>query len=86
MYILSVVRPRIEPAVAPLCSPLKNHAHMACTNTPKTHALILVLDHQDPFQPFHDDTFKYHYVWLYKLLPQHHLIQHLDYNMNTTDY
>ena len=48
--------------------------------------LIPVLDHQDPFQPFHNDTFRYYYIWLYKLLPQHYLIQHLDYIMNTTDY
>ena len=48
--------------------------------------LILVLDHQDPFQPFHNDTFIYYYVWLYKPLTEHHLIQHLHYIMNATDY
>ena len=53
---------------------------------PRTHALIPVLDHQDPFQPFHNDTFGYYYIWLYKLLSQHHLLQHLDYIMNATDY
>ena len=52
----------------------------------RTHALIPVLDHQDPSQPFHNDTFEYHYIWLFKHLPQHHLILHLDYIMNTTDY
>ena len=44
------------------------------------------LDHQDLFQPFHNDTFIYCYIWLYKLLSQHHLIQHLDYIINPTDY
>ena len=52
----------------------------------RTLVLIPVLDHQDPFQPFHNDTFRYHYIWLYKLLPQHHLIQHLHSIMNATDY
>ena len=52
----------------------------------RTHELVPVLDHQDTFQPFHNDTFRYHYIWLYKLLPQHHLIWHLDYIMNATDY
>ena len=45
-----------------------------------------VLDHQDTFQPFHNDTFRYCYIWPYKLLLQHHVIQHLDYIMNTMDY
>ena len=52
----------------------------------RTHALIAALDHLDPFQPFHNDTFGHHYIWLYKLLKQHHLIQHLLYIMNATDY
>ena len=52
----------------------------------RTHALIPVLDHQDPFQPFHNDTFGYYYTWLYRILSQHHLIQHPDYSMNATDY
>ena len=57
----------------------------------RTHALIPVLGHQDPFQPFHNDTFGYHCILLYKLSTQHHLIflhntQHLDYIMNATDY
>ena len=52
----------------------------------RTCILILVLDHQYPFQPFHNDTFRYCYIWLHKLLPQHHLIQYLDYIMNVTDY
>ena len=52
----------------------------------RTCALIPVLEHQDPFQPFHNDAFGYCYTWLYKLLPQHHLIQHQDYIMNATDY
>ena len=42
----------------------------------RIHALLPVLDHQDPFQPFNNDTFGYHYIWLYKLFPQHHLNQH----------
>ena len=52
----------------------------------RTHTLIAVLHHQDPFQPFHNDTFRYHYIWLYKLLIWHHLIQHLHYIMNAMDY
>ena len=52
----------------------------------RTCPLIPVLDHQDPFQPFHNDTFGYCYIWLYQLLSQHHLIQHLDYIMNATNY
>ena len=52
----------------------------------RTHALLPVMDHRDPFQPFHNDIFRYCYIMLYKLLPQHHLIQHLDYIMNATDY
>ena len=61
--------------------------HMLHTPTHhRTHALIPVMDNQDSFQPFHNDTFRYCYIWLYKLVPQHHLIQHLDYIMNATDY
>ena len=52
----------------------------------RTHALLPVLDHQGPFQPFHNDTFGYCYIWLYKLFPQHHLIQQLYYIMDATDY
>ena len=52
----------------------------------RTHALIPVLDHQDLFQPFHNDTFGYCYICLYKLLSQHHFIQQLDYIMKTTNY
>ena len=52
----------------------------------RTHALIAVLDHQDLFQPFHNDTFTYYYIWLYKFLIQHHLILHLHSIMNATDY
>ena len=82
MYILSVVRLRIEPAVTPyelmdrctlndnscftlvqsnrISSSLMGHAHMAHTHTSKDHhVLIPFLDHQDPFQPFHNDTFRY---------------------------
>ena len=33
----------------------------------RTHALIAVLDHRDPFQPFHNGAFGYHYIYLYKL-------------------
>ena len=28
----------------------------------------------------------YYYIWQYELLIQHHLIQHLHYIMNATDY
>ena len=52
----------------------------------RAHALITVLDHLDPFQPFHNDTFRYHYIWLYKPLPQHPLILHQHYIMKATDY
>ena len=57
----------------------------------RAHALIPVLDHQDPFQPFHNDPFGYHYVWLYKNLTTAsfdflHNTQHLHYIMNVTDY
>ena len=52
----------------------------------RTCALMPVLDHQDPFKPFHNDTFDYYYIWLYKLLSQNHLLQHLDYIMNATDH
>ena len=52
----------------------------------RTCSLTPVLDHQDPFQPFYNDTFRYYYIWLYKLLTQHHLTQHLDYVMNATHY
>ena len=51
----------------------------------KTHAQIAVLDYQDPFQPFHNDTFGYYYIWQYKLSIEHHLILHLHYTMNVTD-
>ena len=61
--------------------------HIWCTPThQRTCALIPVLDNQDPFQPFHNDTFGYHYMWLYKIFPQQNLILHLDYIMNATDY
>ena len=52
----------------------------------RTCILIAVLDHQELFKPFHNVTFEYYYIWLYKLLTQHHLIQHLDDIMNATDY
>ena len=52
----------------------------------RTHAQIAVLGHQDPFQPFHNDTFGYYYIWLYKLSIQYHLILHLHFIMNATDY
>ena len=52
----------------------------------RTHALIAVLDHQDSFQPFHNDTFGYYYIWQYNLSIQHHLILHLHYIMNVIDY
>ena len=59
---------------------------MACTPHQRTCILIPVLDHQDPFQPFHNDTFGYYYICLCKLLAQHHLILHLHSIMNATDY
>ena len=52
----------------------------------RTCTQIVVLDHQDPFQPFHNDTFRYYYIWQYKLSIQHHFILHLHYIMNVTDY
>ena len=52
----------------------------------RTHKQIAVLDHQDPFQPFHNDTFRYYYTWLCKLSVQHHLILHLHFIMNATNY
>ena len=52
----------------------------------RTHALIAVLDHQDPFEHFHNDTFWYYYIWQYKLSIQDHLILHLHYIMNVMDY
>ena len=36
---------------------------------------MAILDHHEPFQPFHNDTFGYYYIWQYK-----HII------MNVTDY
>ena len=63
-----------------------------------THALI-VLDHQDPFQSFLNDTFGYYYIYMYIYIyiyshtNSHHSIidflhntQHLEYIMNATDY
>ena len=58
--------------------------HMSVHQRP--HAWIVVLDHQDPFQPFHNDTFGYYYIWLYKLSIQHHLIVHLHCIMAVTNY
>ena len=52
----------------------------------RTHALINVLDYQDPFQPFHNDTFGYYYILQHKLSIQHHLILLLHIIMNVTDY
>ena len=49
-------------------------------------ALIAVLDHLGPFQPFHDDAFRYHYIYVCKLSIQHPLILHLHFIMNITDY
>ena len=51
-----------------------------------THTLIKVLDHQDPFEPFHNDTFGYYYIWQHKLSIQQHLILLLHIIMNVTDY
>ena len=52
----------------------------------RTHTLIKVLVHQDPFEPFHNDTFGYHYIWQHKLSIQHHLILLPHIIMNVTDY
>ena len=52
----------------------------------RTHAHIAILDHHDPFQPFHNDTFEYYYIWQHKLSIQHHLILLLYIIMNVADY
>ena len=52
----------------------------------RTHTHIAILDHHDPFQPFHNDTFGYYYIWQHKLSIQHHLILNLHIIMNVTDY
>ena len=52
----------------------------------RTHTLIKVLVHQDPFQPFHNDTFGYYYIWQHKLSIQHHLILLLNIIINVADY
>ena len=51
----------------------------------KTHTHIAILDHHDPFQPFHNDTFGYYYIWKHKLSIQHHLILLLHIVMNVAD-
>ena len=52
----------------------------------RTCALIKVLDHQDTFQPFHNDTFGYYYILQHKLSIQHHLILLLHIIVNVADY
>ena len=52
----------------------------------KTCALIAVLDHQDPFQSFNNDTFGYYYIWQYRLSIWHHLILHVHYIMDVMGY
>ena len=52
----------------------------------RTCALIVVLDHQGQFQPFHNDAFRYHYIYLCKLSIQHPLILFLHMIMNVADY
>ena len=52
----------------------------------RTHTHIAISDHHDPFQPFHNDTFQYHYIWQHKLSIQHHLILFLHFIRNVTDY
>ena len=47
---------------------------------------IAILDHHDPFQTFHNDTFEYYYIWQHKLSIQYHLILLLHFIMNVTDY
>ena len=52
----------------------------------RTCALINVLDHQDPFQPFHNDTFGYYCILQHKLSIQNHLILLLHIIMNVANY
>ena len=52
----------------------------------KGHAHVAIVDHHDPFQPFHNDTFGYYYIWQHKLSIQHHLTLLLHIIMNVTDY
>ena len=52
----------------------------------RTCAHIAILDHHDPFQPFHNDTFGYYHIWQHKLSIQHHLTLLLCIIINVTDY
>ena len=52
----------------------------------RTSAPIKVLDHHDPFQPFHNDTFGYYYMLQHKLSIQDHLILLLHIIINVADY
>ena len=52
----------------------------------RTHTHIAILDHHNPFQSFHNDTFGYYYILQHKLSIQHHLILPLHIIMNVTDY
>ena len=60
---------------------------MAHTHASKDmHIHIGILDHHNPFQPFHNDTFGYYYIWQHKVSIQHHLILLLHIIMNVTDH
>ena len=52
----------------------------------RTCAHIVILGHQDPFQPFHNDTFGYNCILQHIISIQHHLIPLLHIIMNVTDY
>ena len=52
----------------------------------RTCAHVAILDHLDPFQPFHNNTFGYYYIWQHKLSIWHHLTLLLHIIMNVTDY
>ena len=60
--------------------------HIWHTPTHQTYTHIAILDHHDPFQPFHNGTFGYYYLWQHKLSIQHHLILLLHFIMNVTNY
>ena len=52
----------------------------------RTCAHIAILDHHDPFQPFHNDTFGYYYIQQHKLSMWHNLTLLVHIIMNVTDY
>ena len=63
---------------------IKGHAHWYQIWIIKTHFSLFTMILLDITLYIY--IYIYIYIWLYKLLPQHHLIQHLDYIMNATDY